>query len=820
MKAVKKILFYVFLAVTVLIAAFTGSVLLFKDRILQEFIDEANKSLGTPVDIGQIEISAWDDFPNLAITFKDVYVEDSHKQIYPLFKAKMVSFSLNAIDAINGKYSIQGLKIDESETHLKVDKNGLTNFAVFKETKKAASDNIGFDLHKVKLTKTNVIYQDVKLRQHHEFESKDLIASVKNSNRIYHIEAEGDVTIGKIAIKTLSLLEKKSFDVNAVVDYDDKNKNVGIRKSMLSLGKSDFEVEGDYNFKDRDMINVAINGKNTTIQTVLSLLPEKLTENVKEYESRGDMYFTMVMKGEVQKPLMTVSFGCKNASIFHPNYKSRIEEANLQGSFASPELTDFSKAEIFLKNFSGKLNGKQFKANLSIQNFDDPNVALEFKGDIDAASIQNFYPIENVREISGAITTEFSIQGRTSLLKKKSTAQQVLTSGSLELKNISFTSGAQHLHFEDINGVLHFDKADIAMSNVGGRLDRSDFLLNGFLKNVITYVLFENQPIGIEADLKSNFLDLDELFAFGIGVSGSKDFGFSISPNLHLNFNCDVKAMKYKRFAPRDIKGDLLVKNQVAVSRHLAFKAMGGLIEGGGIVEAKNKKVIDVSSAFQLNGIHIDSVFYVFENFHQGFIEARHLKGQTNATVGFEMALDEKLKLFSETLTADISALIKNGELNNFEPMQKLNKYVDDDALHRLRFADLKNDIHIENKTIFIPQMEVRSNASNISLSGTHTFDQHIDYRVIAPLRSKKKIDPDEVFGAIEESGGQTKIFLKIGGSTDKYDVSLDKRATKQKMVSDLKREVKELKEAFQSRGAKKKKEVELQKDEYFDWDN
>jgi hypothetical protein len=820
LKAVKKILFYLFLSVTVVVLAFVGSVLLFKDRILQEFIDEANQTLGTPVDIGQIEISAWDDFPNLAITFKDVYVEDSHKQIYPLFKAKTVAFSLNAIDAINGKYSIQGLKIEESETHLKIDQNGKTNFAIFKESKKTTGDNIGFDLHKVKLAKTIVVYQDLKLRQHHEFESEDLIASVKSTNRIYHIEAEGDVTIGKIEIKTLSLLEKKRFDVDAVVDYDDENRNVGIRKSRVSIGKSDFEVDGDYNFKDRDMINVAINGKNTTIQTVLSLLPENITSRIKEYESRGDVYFSLVMKGEVQKPLMTVSFGCKNASIFHPNYKSRIEEANLEGSFASPVLTDFSRAEIFLKNFSGKLNGKAFKANLSVQNFDDPTIAVEFKGDIDAASIQNFYPIENVRNISGSIAAEFSIEGRTSLLKKKSTAQQVQTSGSLELKNISFTSGEQNILFRDINGVLHFDKADIAMSNVGGQLDRSDFLLNGFLKNVITYVLFENQPIGIEADLKSNFLDLDELFALGIGVSGSKDFGFSISPNLHLNFNCDVRRMKYKRFAPRDIKGDLLVKNQVAVSRHLTFKAMGGSIEGGGIVEAKNKKVIDVSSAFQLTGIHIDSVFYVFENFHQNFIEAKHLKGQTNATVGFEMALDEKLKLFSETLTADISALIKKGELNNFEPIQKLNKYVNDDALNHLRFADLKNDIHIENKTIFIPQMEVRSNASNISLSGTHTFDQRIDYRVVAPLRSKKKIDPDEAFGAIEESGGQTKIFLKIVGSTDKYDVTLDKQATKQKIVSDLKREVKELKEAFQSRGAKKKKEVELQKDEYFDWDN
>ncbi|MGB4974804.1 MAG: AsmA-like C-terminal region-containing protein, partial [Cyclobacteriaceae bacterium] len=139
--------------------------------------------------------------------------------------------------------------------------------------------------------------------------------------------------------------------------------------------------------------------------------------------------------------------------------------------------------------------------------------------------------------------------------------------------------------------------------------------------------------------------------------------------------------------------------------------------------------------------------------------------------------------------------------------------------LNRLRFADLKNDIHIENKIVYIPQMEVSSNVTTIQISGTHTFDQRIDYRVIAPLRSKKKIDPDEAFGAIEETNtGSTKIFLKIVGTTDNYSVIYDKEAVKKKIVSDLKKEVVELKEAFKLKGKIKKKEIELKEDDYFDW--
>ena len=773
--------------------------------------------------IGLIEVSAWQDFPNVAITFTDVYVEDSHPGIYPLIEAKTVSFYLNPIEAMQGKYSIRGLRINDSETHLKINEQGVNNFTIFKESGNS-NESISFDLRNVKLINTKVTFQDLKNLLHHSFESSKLTASVKLVDDQYRINAKGDIGVGQIGIHKAVLLPGKKFIVDADMVYDDAKKNIVVNKSVLALGSSEFTVTGNYLFKLKDNINVSILGNNTDIQTVLSLFPEAATKKWNQYQSKGEIYFSLSLKGEIsslRSPFISVSFGCKQASFFHPEYKSKVEEANLEGSFACPSLRDLSRAELFLRGISGKLNDQPFTANFSLQNFEDPLVSLDFKGGMEAASLLNLYPLENVRNIEGAVDANISFDGKISLLKNRSTAQQVQAEGSVELKDISFGLGKRKIQFNHWSGSLQFNKNDIAMSNVHGHVEKSDFLLNGFLKNVITFLLFENQPIGIEADLKSNWLDLDQLVSLGLGESGSRDFGFVISPNLHLNFNCDVKGMKYKRFAPHNIKGDLLVKNQVAVSRHLTFHAMGGSLSANGIVDAKNPKAINVSSSFKLDGINIDSVFYVFENFYQNFIEAKNLKGQAIADVSLEMSLNEKLKLYSETLTADISAVIKNGELNNFEPLQKLNRYLDDQALNHLLFADLKNDIHIENKTIFIPQMEVHTNATNITLSGTHHFDQQIDYRVIAPLRSKKKIDPDEAFGAIEETpGGQSKIFLKIIGTTDNYEVKLDKEATKKKIVSDLKKEVKELKEAFQNRGIKKKKEVELQKDEYFDWDN
>lgn len=823
MKKLKRLLFYLSLFIAVLLIALSTSVYLFKDRIIQQFISEANKNLSTPVKIGKIDISIWDDFPNMTIVFHDVYIEDSYRGNYPLLTAKLVSFSLHPVEVWQGKYSIRGLQINNSETNLKINTDGVNNYTIVSENVDSKiSGAIHFDLRNVQLLDTKVNYHDLSRNQNHSFTSEKLKASIDIDNELYKILADGDVTTEQIGVQSSTFLKMKRFQVDADLLYDDHLKNLLINPSVLKLHGSQFQLHGTYQFKDKTLIDLVCDGKDTDIQTLLSLLPENTTERLSKYESDGDVYFNLILKGEISErkdPSISIRFGCTNTTLFHPDYKSRIENANLEGSFASSSPIKMVDAVLFLKNVNGTLNERPFQTDLSIQNFENPYIKFVFKGDLDAASINNFYPIPQIQELTGDVGIDVSFEGQTAMLKKKATAQKVIANGSIDMRQLNFAYGPQAIQFKDLTGVLQFTNNDLALSKVSGKLENSDFEMNGFFKNIITFLLFENQPIGIETDLKSDFIDLDQLFAIGFGREGSSDYQFTISPDLYLNFNCNVKKLQYKKFHPTHITGNLLIKNQTAVARNIDFKAMGGAIALNGIVDARNNKGIDVIGSFKLNGVHLDSAFYVFENFQQTFIKDEHLKGQAYATVELEMTLNEKLKLFQETLIADISTTIKNGELNNFDPLHKLDRYLDDNSLNKLRFADLKNDIHIENKMVYIPQMEVSSNVTKIQISGTHTFDQRIDYRVIAPLRSKKKIDPDEAFGAIEsDNSGGAKLYLKIVGTTDDYRVVYDKEAVKKKIVSDLKKEVVELKEAFKLKGKQKKKELELETDEYFEW--
>ncbi|HEY0771494.1 MAG TPA: hypothetical protein VGD31_14305, partial [Sphingobacteriaceae bacterium] len=231
MKTLRRVFFYLLLAISVLLIALVGSVFLFKDRIIKQFIVEANKHLSTPVKVGKIEVSVFEEFPQLSIVLNNVYVEDSHEGQYPLLTADRISFQMNPLEVYGGNYSIKGLKVESSETNLKVNRKGETNYQVVKSGGSSGRGSIGFELKDVKLTNTVVHYTDINLNQDFDFASNDLVASIKTNNDLYTIHATGQLTTEKILINNDLFFGGKSFSIETDLVYDDARKSLTISPS-------------------------------------------------------------------------------------------------------------------------------------------------------------------------------------------------------------------------------------------------------------------------------------------------------------------------------------------------------------------------------------------------------------------------------------------------------------------------------------------------------------------------------------------------------------------------------------------------------------
>ncbi|MEO6168656.1 MAG: AsmA-like C-terminal region-containing protein, partial [Chitinophagales bacterium] len=168
-------------------------------------------------------------------------------------------------------------------------------------------------------------------------------------------------------------------------------------------------------------------------------------------------------------------------------------------------------------------------------------------------------------------------------------------------------------------------------------------------------------------------------------------------------------------------------------------------------------------------------------------------------------------------LYAIADVIVDNGELNNFDPMKALAKFVKISELQNIRFSKLQNQVEIKNQKIYIPQMQIYTNALNVQLSGTHSFQNIIDYKIqinlLKLLTSKFEKSSGYAVESDKTTEGFLNLYLTMTGPADNPVIKYDKKAVKEKIAADLKKEKNELKKVLDKEFYNQEKDQEEIKD-------
>ncbi|HIO73621.1 MAG TPA: hypothetical protein EYN38_11010 [Flavobacteriales bacterium] len=260
-----------------------------------------------------------------------------------------------------------------------------------------------------------------------------------------------------------------------------------------------------------------------------------------------------------------------------------------------------------------------------------------------------------------------------------------------------------------------------------------------------------------------------------------------------------------------------MLKNKKLIAKELAFEAMGGSVSALGVIDGTSNSSILITCDADIIGIDITKLFYQFENFGQSTITDRNLKGRADVTVQLASVWDLELKPDMDKIYAKADITISRGELLDFKPMMALSEHIEVSELKHVRFSTLQNEIEIKNRNIYIPRMEIKSTALNVTASGIHGFDNHIDYKIRVYLpellakKSKKKKRNNE-FGVIEDDGLGLWLFLSMTGTADDPIVKYDRKEAIKKIGEDLKEEKKTLKKILNEEFGWFKKDTTLSK--------
>ena len=208
------------------------------------------------------------------------------------------------------------------------------------------------------------------------------------------------------------------------------------------------------------------------------------------------------------------------------------------------------------------------------------------------------------------------------------------------------------------------------------------------------------------------------------------------------------------------------------------------------------------------------------ENFGQEYFVAENIKGKATVAIDFASIWDQQLKLKKDQLYVLADLNMTQGELINYQPAMALSKFIEVDELEHIRFSKLATQIEIKDETISIPQTDIHSSALDLTISGTHTFDNHIDYRFkmlmsdVLWRKAKSKKKETSEFGYIEDDGlGRTTLYLHMTGTVKDYKITYDTKSLRDQWKNDLKEEKQTVKQLLKNEFGWFKKDSTLKED-------
>lgn len=777
----------------------------FGGKLLRKVIvNELNQQLNVRMQVGSFELNSLKNFPLVGMRATKVIIYESRDHFYkPMLEAGEIVFVFNPLKLLQSKYDIERLEFNGGGARLYIGHNQKTNFKLFKtdSTNNNGDQNpFNLDLKKLYFSNFRVFYQNDPEQQSANVLLKDLEVSGKLGNDKYTLKTMGSAHIGHLSFASQTAIEKKWCSINLSLDVNKKAERILIKEAEVEVEDLMLTLEGSASWRrNKKKVDLSFAGKNVDIQSILSFLPNSYKNQLDGLKSNGQISVSGYVKGALDNkvlPELSVNIQCEDIALFWPKFEVDCRSFNAQASLSSNPTKNNGALILNIPSFALKTANSSLSGSLAIPNLRAPSLSGNLKGNAVFADFKQAFKQAGLTNPSG--------KGRFDLffnLKWNETLEeydfiQSVAKGSLDVNGLNISDKEGNPFLSDLS--LKCGIAQNALNNVNlkSKVKSSDVHFVGSIKNWRTY-LFNNQHLEVEGSLKGNHFNLNELLTSSSNQENTSPNSNPINLDYRVNLLLDLSLdyFEWANLKSTALAGSFNWKNGGMYFNNMRFNAW----KGSNLLKAY---LIPNSSGFVLSGIlesagtDIEVLFSDFSNFGQTEFTSNNLKGSLQTTVQLDMLFDRSFNPDEKSISCIAQIKIDDGQLNNYEPMQALSSFIALHDLKNVRFQSFENTLRIENRVVYIPFMSVKNNAMNLELSGTHSFDNYIDYRMkvrvtdLLATKSGWALRKREDQLTSEEDGGMS-VRIHMYGTPDDLKIKYDKKSTLKNVTQEAKKEQK-----------------------------
>jgi hypothetical protein len=799
-----KILAWLF-GVLSLIFGITFALLYFRqDQIRDLVFASINENLNSEISVREAGISLRK-FPNAAIRLQDVHAAGSHQIGDSLFYLEDLFVEFRIWDMFGSEIPISKLSLENGNLNL-LQKGERNNWSIFKDS--SGESETAIKLESIALKNISYRYQD---------ESTGIKGFINSLNAQGNFGGSNwDLSLNWQSQAEAFTVEEENYLKSEIV-FDGEGQMTGgdrfnFAAEKVRLGTIN-ELEAFFELGEEGLLRISHEKFDLQeLQNIYAILGIEWPEDL-SLQGESELRIDLIIRDN--QDLRTEVFASlQNLSLQSPWYTDEDLVAQVeyyrQGKFDRLEIRE-------LRNSGGS---RAIRGTVRQLTSPQLNLHLSLSEDYDywAANLHEDWQVN-----SGNLKADLDLRGQ--FKDWQSLAGSELANARLEGK-LDFTD----LSLEDADGNTYsisnaktrFAQNKLYLDTLLIQKEKSDLRLQGQIDQPLRFISDSTSLLTARMVIESENFDLND-FLSESEDSEEGSMGLAWKERLNLQSLFHLHNFQFRNFQAKELKGQLELNKGFILGDRISLIADEGRYTGNFSIHTPKDSSYYFKAKLQAQRVRVASVFRSFDNFDQETITADNLDGILSVDAQISAPMSPALNLDPQGLEVLSKMTIEEGHLRNYEPMQELSRFAEVEELKDVQFNTLTNTITISKGQIQIPEMSISSNVLNMELSGTHDFENQIDYIITMRLgdvlfakRDKSSENSEfEEHLAIQKRDDDHRIPIRISGSVDDPKISIDRESMGKSLKESLKQQGQEIRDLFKKEEKKEEQGTGLK----FEWD-
>ncbi|MGL4584144.1 MAG: AsmA-like C-terminal region-containing protein [Flavobacterium sp.] len=525
-------------------------------------------------------------------------------------------------------------------------------------------------------------------------------------------DVKGSIKNGYFKLAQLpKALEEINFNFD-LIGKDSNYKNVSVRVSEISLLAMNNYIKGNLYLKNLNDFNVDadIDAK-VDLEKIKEFIPVEDIVMRGMIEAKGSIKGTYEPKRKLF-PIIDSEIKFVNGYIqFKRIPDLPIENIQIH-TIINSKRGSLNDLTIKVLPIDFKIAGEPFQLAASLYNLNNLNYNVKSKGTLNIGNLYKLFKIDGI-DVKGKLLTSLFLSGLQSDAVKGN-FDKLKNGGRFEVDNITVTSEMfpKPLHIK--KGVFSFYKEKMKFEKFEATYGSSKFSMNGYLTNVIGYML-KGDTLKGNFDLQSPYMNVDEFMMFANNktskttTANTANAGvIQLPKDVNITFNAVADKIKYTEYNLENFTGNLVVDKGEVDLKDTKFNLIGTNVTMNGTYKPTGYRSAEFSYNLKASEFDIQRAYKEITLFREMVSMAKDAYGTVALDYSLKGKLNSSMFPIMRSLEGQGTLSLANISFKGFKLLGAIADKTDAKSLEKGTLSDVNIKSSIKDNVMTIERTKMK----------------------------------------------------------------------------------------------------------------